>query len=228
VISLLRSVRRRARFASVRLKGLYGLSPYCSQWGGSAGTPILRYYLDLFFREHSRDIRGHCLEFQDNTYSKIGGKSVSRLDIMHLDASNPSATIVADITKANDLPANTFDCIICTHVLCVISDLAEAIRQLHRMLKPGGVLLFGDAHCCMWDTRNPGHRRFIPYGVRWMLAQVFPAEEIQVRSYGNSLVAAAQMRGIPAEAFSTAELLFVDERFVVEVCARAQKAPAVH
>jgi hypothetical protein len=31
--------------------------------------------------------------------------AIAKLDILHLDASNPRATIVADLTKANAIPS---------------------------------------------------------------------------------------------------------------------------
>ena len=58
-----------------------------------------------------------------------------------------AATIVGDLSSGEGLPADTFDCVICTQTLHVIWDFRAAIRNLQRMLKPGGVLL---------DDR-PGH-----------------------------------------------------------------------
>ena len=51
------------------------------------------------------------------------------------------ATLVADLTRAENIPSNTFDCIICTQTLMFIYNVQAAIRTLYRILKPGGVLL---------------------------------------------------------------------------------------
>jgi ubiquinone/menaquinone biosynthesis C-methylase UbiE len=44
---------------------------------------------------------------------------------------------VADLTHADHIPSDTFDCIICTQVLFLIFDVRTAIRTLYRILKPG-------------------------------------------------------------------------------------------
>jgi SAM-dependent methyltransferase len=45
---------------------------------------------------------------------------------------------------AEDLPfdTDTFDTVVCTLVLCGVDDQPRAARELHRVLKPGGRLLF--------------------------------------------------------------------------------------
>ena len=54
---------------------------------------------------------------------------------------NPSATIVADLTTAETIPDEIFNCIILTHTLQFIYDFRSALRHLQRVLMPGGVLL---------------------------------------------------------------------------------------
>jgi len=113
-----------------------GLQPLSERWGWDRGFPIHRYYLEQFLHEYSSDIRGHCLEFQDDAYTtRFGGAAVSELDLLHIDDSNPKATIVADLTKPNKIPSNLFDCIVCSHVFHVILELdkAEFSSRLSRM-----------------------------------------------------------------------------------------------
>jgi hypothetical protein len=51
----------------------------------------------------------------------------------------------------------------------------------------------------------------------------FGGENVQIRAYGNSLVAAAAMRGLTAEEFTRREMDAFDGRFAIEVCARVVK-----
>jgi SAM-dependent methyltransferase len=205
-----------------RVRLAVGLQPLSLSWGYDRGTPILRYYLEQFLEEFSTDIRGHCLEFQSDDYmTRFGKSAVDKLDILHIDGSNPKATIVADLTKPNSIPSNEFDCIICTHVLHVIFELHEVVSELHRILKPGGVLLTAVPHFSMYVPECHEFWRFTPQGLSSLLAKVFGAENVTIRAYGNSLTAAGQIRGMVAHEFTKTELSYQDLHFPSEICARA-------
>jgi ubiquinone/menaquinone biosynthesis C-methylase UbiE len=128
---------------------------------------------------------------------------------------------VADLTKPNDISSNRFDCIICTHVLQYIFELDKAVSELYRILRPGAVLLLAEPHVNM----NGAHEiwRFTPLCLHQVLAKSFGAENVIVRSYGNSLSAAAKIRGLVAHELTTLELDYLDPLFPLEVCARAIK-----
>lgn len=64
-------------------------------------------------------------------------KSLSNLDYISADLYAPSAMLKIDITDIK-LEDNTFDCILCSHVLEHISDDRKAMRELYRILKPNG------------------------------------------------------------------------------------------
>ena len=53
----------------------------------------------------------------------------------------PEATIVADLGTGEGLPADAFDCVICTQTLQFIYDVQGAVLALNRALRPGGVVL---------------------------------------------------------------------------------------
>lgn len=226
-----RPVKQRARRAlnlinilKARLQITIGRQPLSQVWGLDRGLPIHRFYLGQFLEESSSAIRGHSLEFQDDSYTnRYGGTAVNRSDILHLDHSRPRATIVADLTKPNDIPSDVFDCIICTHVLHVVFELDKMISELHRILKPGGTLLVAVPHISMCGPRSHELWRFTPEGLSAVLGQAFGAENVTVRAYGNSLTAAGELRGLVAHEFSEGELNYHDQRFAVEVCARATK-----
>jgi SAM-dependent methyltransferase len=207
-----------------RVRLTVGVQPLSYLWGFDRGVPIHRYYLEQFLQEFARDIRGHCLEFQNPGYTpRFGGSAVEKLDILHIDNTNPLATIVADLTQSNDVPSNEFDCIICTHVLHVIAELDKAVSELYRILKPGGVLLVSVPHVSMCDPGFHEIWRFTPEGLCLVLAKAFGTGNVSVRAYGNSLTAAGEIRGLVAQEFSKATLDYHDPRFAVEVCAKAYK-----
>ena len=55
--------------------------------------------------------------------------------------------------------AGSFDCVVCTFTLCSVGDPAQTVRELHRILKPGGRLLYAehgrapDAGVAKWQDR---------------------------------------------------------------------------
>jgi SAM-dependent methyltransferase len=207
-----------------RVQLMVGVQPVSLRAGWDRGTTINRYYLEQFLQEFSSDIYGRCLEFQSDDYtSRFGGDKVTKLDILHKDDGNNKATLVADLTKANNIPSNWFDCIICTYVLHGILEFDKAISELHRILKPGGVLLV--AVPGFNRTYAGGHPLwlFTPEGLHLVLARVFGAENVSVHAYGNSLTAAGYLRGLAAHEFTKGELNYHTLEFAVGVFARARK-----
>lgn len=218
-------VTRRLVSPYARLRLSVGVQPLSFWWGRDRGQEIARYYLEeLFLTEFSADIRGHCLEFSADDYTSVfGGNRVTKIDILNLEGGMPNTTIQADITTANDIPSNQFDCIICTHVLHIISDLEMAVSELYRILRPGGVVLIAVPQVSMCCPEYGEMWRFTQDGLRSVLAGAFEDENIITRAYGNSLTAAGEIRGLAAHEFSERQLNHHDQRFAVEVCARAVK-----
>jgi len=207
-----------------RTRAMWGVGAFSVRWGWDRGLPIHRFYVERFMEKSSSLIRGHCLEFQEDLYATRFGKGIQKLDILHIDESNPKATIVADLTAPNEIPSDTFDCIICTHVLHVIKKYPAVVSEMHRILRPGGVLLVCVPQSSMCLPEYGELWRFTAEGMRTVLADVFGISSVVVESYGNSLVSAAELRGLVSEEFTRGELLRQDSRFALEVCARATKA----
>src|SRR5439155_2781416 len=51
-------------------------------------------------------------------------------------------TITLGADQALPLPGGSFDAVVSTWTLCSIRDVGVALRQVHRLLRPGGKLLF--------------------------------------------------------------------------------------
>lgn len=64
-------------------------------------------------------------------------RKLKNLDYTTTDLNSPLADVKADICKL-PFAANTFDVILCNHVLEHIPDDTSAMKELYRVLKPGG------------------------------------------------------------------------------------------
>jgi len=194
------------------------------------GLPIDRYYIERFLAACAQDIQGHILEIGDDAYTrKFGGNRVTTADVLHLVDGNPKATIVADLTCCDHLPSNTFDCIIFTQTLQMIYEFREALRQLHRMMKPGGVLL-STSHGTSKIARRLGvdnwgeYWRFTTQSTRRLFEEFFPSSNVTVESHGNILTAIAALHGLSSQDLKLKELDYRDPDFEVLITVRAVKS----
>ena len=217
-------VRRGLRVARGRLLLAGGTRPVSRTFGYERGVPIHRYYVERFFEAHAHRMRGRCLEFQNSGHvRRFGGTGPTLIDVLDLSTDNPNATIVADLTQPNDIPSDTFDCIVCVHVLHLVYEADVFTRELHRMLAPGGTLLIAVPGTSMIDPNWTEYRRWTPLGIQTLLGQFFQPSNIQVECYGNSLAAAAEMRGLASDEIAPWDLDVKDDIFPVEVCSLAVK-----
>jgi hypothetical protein len=218
------------RAGMVQFGSLRRLTPISRIFGYERGLPIDRYYEEQFLSAHSRDIRGHVLEMGDDAYTRrFGSDRITKSDVLHVAASNPKATIVADLTCADQVPSETFDCVIFTQTLQHIYDVRAALRHLHRILKPGGVLLTTANGIC-----KISHRCSLdPWGEYWgftvdsadrLFREAFPAGNLTVESHGNVLAAIAFLHGLAAEELRREELDYRDPDYEVLITVRAVKA----
>lgn len=206
------------------------VTPISRQSGWDRGTPIDRCYIERFLLQHAADIQGHVLEIQNNSYTlKFGGGRVTHSDVLDIAVDNPQATVHADLTDADHLPADTYDCLICTQTLLLIYDVRAALRTLQRLLKPGGVLLLtipGIAHpLCRAEINDGGedYWRFTSFSARRLFGEVFPAANIEIETYGNVLAATAFLHGLAAEELRADELDYCDPDYEVTIAVRASK-----
>lgn len=212
----------------VRFGSLRRLQPISRAFGFDRGLCIDRYYIENFLGEYTEDIRGHVLEIGDDTYTRrFGGDRVARSDVLHVQEGNPKATIVADLTCADSIPSDTFDCIVFTQTLQCIYDVRAAIRHLHRILKPGGVLLAtfpGISQISRYDMDRWGdYWRFTTLSARRLFEEVFPPGSVTVRAYGNVLAAVAFLHGLSAEELRREELDYHDPDYELIITVRAVK-----
>jgi SAM-dependent methyltransferase len=195
----------------VRPSGIADLAtqPVSTQWGFDRGTPVDRWYIERFLAEHTADIRGRALEIRNADYVERFGRGVVRADVLDIDESNPRATIVADLTAADHVPAGTFDCFVLTQTLQFIYDVPAAIRHAHRLLAPDGVLLATLPVVSRIAPRyglDVDYWRFTAAGCRRLFGDVFGDEHVEVRTMGNVLACMAFLEGAALEELPLAKL----------------------
>lgn len=216
---------RLTNFSSLRR-----LTPYRPDFGWHRGQCIDRYYMDKFFSAHSAEIQGRVLEVGDPEYTlKFGANLVTQSEVIDLDANNGRSTIHDDLCSAASIGDNTYDCILCPQTLLVVYDFHSAIRTMHRILKPGGVLLAtttGIAQICpqpMIGGAGRDYWRFTDASAQTAFADIFGKGNVQVVTYGNVLTAVALLHGLVTQELTPQELDNHDPSYQVTIGIRARK-----
>ncbi len=214
----------------VRFGNLRRDVPFSRSFGFDRGTPVDRYYIDQFLRRNSGAvIRGSVLEIGEPTYTSAFGRpdDIERLDILHISADYPGATVVADLADGKELPSDCYDCVICTQTLLLIYDVHAAVRTLHRILKPDGtalVTLPGISQICRAEADRWGdYWRFTSMSARRLFSEAFDPPDVSVESYGNVLTATAFLYGLAAQDLRPRELENHDPDYQVTIGVKAVK-----
>jgi SAM-dependent methyltransferase len=236
-MSLRRAFWRRIRQLRRRITGIpdtgrvdFGdlrrLEPFGRHFGEDRGIALDRHYIEAFLHAHQADIRGRVLEIGEARYTRqFGGERVTGTEILHVTPDNPRATIVGDLAQAPHIPDAAFDALIITQTLHLIYDAKAAARTMHRILKPGGVLLLTVPGITQVPNGTPWAHTwfwaFTPLSVQRMLADAFVGGTVEVSQYGNVLSAAAMLYGLSAADLRPDELATMDPDYPVIMGARA-------
>lgn len=211
----------------IRFGDLRRVVPFSRQFGYDRGLPIDRYYIEQFLAGHARDIQGRVLEIGDAAYTKrFGAGRVAASDVLHV-ARNPQATIVGDLTRADHIPSDTFDCIILTQTLHLIFDVRRALETVYRILKPGGVLLAtfpGITPIDHGEWAQSWYWSFTTRSSRRLFDEVFMPGGSNIAAHGNVLAASAFLYGLSVEELRPEELDYEDHQYEMLIVARAQKS----
>jgi SAM-dependent methyltransferase len=186
------------------------LQPISREFGYDRGLPIDRHYIERFLNAHRQDVTGRTLEIGDDEYTRrFGREATTRRDVLHVHNRNPAATIVGDLVDAPQIADATFDCIVVTQTLHLIYDVDRAVATLHRILRPGGVVLAtfpgitqlsGDEWSRTWSWA------FDSRLARQLFTSHFDDHSVTVEAHGNSLAAAAFLQGLATSELAPAQL----------------------
>jgi glycosyltransferase involved in cell wall biosynthesis len=213
---------------SIDLGDLRRVTPVSHHRGSDRGTPIDRYYVEQFLSRHAGDVRGSVLEAQDGVYTqRFGGDRVTQADVVDLDVANARATVVSDLCAADNIPSDTYDCVVFTQTPHIIDHLRAAVSHCARILKPGGVLLV-TLPCVSRTGFRPEHDSVFwsasEAGAWRLFSEFFPADGLTVLSRGNVLANTAFLYGLACHDLSPEELEADDPGHPMLVTIRAVKA----
>jgi peptidoglycan/xylan/chitin deacetylase (PgdA/CDA1 family)/SAM-dependent methyltransferase len=204
--------------------------PLSRDWGYDRGQPVDRRYIDQFLALYSSDVQGAVLEVQEDDLTRAyGGPRVDESSILDIDPANRRATMLADLRAAPDIPSNRFDCIILTQTLHVIDDMAAALAECHRILKPGGVLLAtvpAASRVCLEYGEEGDFWRATPAGARALFRFAFTPSHTSTTTFGNVLTNTAFLQGLSSSELTDAEFAAPDPYFPALTGIRARKTDA--
>ncbi len=210
----------------VDLGDLERLTPISDQWGFDRGQPIDRVYIEDFLRRQSAAIAGTVLEIGEPLYTNmIGGERLGRAEILDI-VDRPGVTYQTDLATGENVPNDRFDCALVTQTLQCIYDVAAAVRTLHRILKPGGVVLAtvpGVTRTSEYEYPGQWFWSFTKASANRLFGDVFGPRNVHVQTYGNVLAAASFLYGLAAAELTRQQLEHADPDFPVIVAIRASK-----
>jgi SAM-dependent methyltransferase len=83
------------------------------------------------------------------------------------------ADIVLDVRDMPQIADASIDCVVCNGVLEHVDDDLAALREIHRIIQPGGILLMGLPFNQPIHLAPTDFRRYTEYGIRYLLEPQF-------------------------------------------------------
>jgi SAM-dependent methyltransferase len=202
--------------------------------GRQRGTPIVRFYWDRFLRAHRSDIQGHALEIGTTwTLRQHAGPRLAHADAIDLVAHSSEVNVVADLSRADSLPPDTYDCFLNQFTMHLIYDVEAALYHSIRILKPGGVLLVNFSCVDYYFPRGLDMHTGAPLYLFWWFTPIqvenllrrsgLSAPDYHLTIYGNLFARVAYQMNLPAEELTRDELEYADPGHPLLLCVRAVK-----
>jgi SAM-dependent methyltransferase len=203
--------------------------------GRQRGTPVVRWYWSRFVHEHRSDIRGRALEIgTTSTLVQYGDPGeLACAEALDLTAHAPEVRVVADLSRADHVASDTYDCFLNQFTMHLVYDVEAALYHSVRILKPGGVLLVNFSCVDYYFPRGLDMGTGAPLFVFWWFTPIqvenllrsigLTGADYKVRLYGNLFARVAYQMNMPAEELTRRELELEDAGHPLLVCARVVK-----
>lgn len=118
----------------------FGLNPRpdarCPSCGSLERTRLLWLALQRMSGMDTRTVR--LLHFAPEPTLQKALRSQTNVTYVSADLEKHRADVVADLTKGTPFPDGSFDAVVCSHVLEHVDDDRVALREIRRLLAPGG------------------------------------------------------------------------------------------
>ena len=184
-------------------------------FGGEVGTPIDRYYIEHFLQKYSNRIYGDVMEVAESTYTYKFGHDIHNAYKLHVEGTD--GCIKGNLETGEGIYENSVDCFICTQTLQCIYDIHSVMRNVYKLLRPGGTALItahGISQIAMYSYRNWGeYWRFTDMSLRRLAEEVFDKNKINIVSYGNMKTAMCFLYGLCQENLKKEDFEQTDEMF---------------
>lgn len=192
---------------------------------------VIRYYWADFLEQHRADVQGCALEIgETSTIRYYGGSNLRAAAALDLAAHSPEVQVVADLARADHVPGEQYDCFLAQFTNNVIFDIASALYQALRLLRPRGVLLtnFWCTDFYFHNGLDMGtgaplymHWFFTPIQVENLLRTLgLGGEDFTLAVYGNLLAKTAFLMNLPVRELTPRERDTCDPGQPLLICAR--------
>lgn len=186
--------------------------PNCTHWGMCIGTAIDRYYIDRFLERFAERIYGRVLEVKSDGYARSFGKPevIDRVDVMDILPENQAANVITDLTAADCIPDDEYDCFILTQTLNIIFDYEAALGHATRIVRPGGCVIATVSALNRISAEDGGlegdYWRFTAGSIRALSRRLPKVQNCEIINFGNVQSCCAFLYGIPAEVLPREQL----------------------
>jgi 2-polyprenyl-3-methyl-5-hydroxy-6-metoxy-1,4-benzoquinol methylase len=149
--------------------------------GMVAAEHLCRYWWAAQFAPGRRVLDAGCgIGYGSNMLAEAGAAEVTGVDIAESVIEAASQGAASGVTfrtgdiAALDLPADSFDLVVCFEVIEHVEDTDAVLDELTRLLAPGGLLLISSPNRDQYVPGNPHHRyEFLPEELRATLGRRF-------------------------------------------------------
>jgi SAM-dependent methyltransferase len=136
-------------------------------------SPVLYGQFDVTLRLIKQHARGRLLDIGCGVmpYRPFIEPLVGSYEGFDIEARTSNVNFLGDVQDMRAVPSGSFDTAICLEVLEHVPDPFRAASEIHRVLKPGGVLIASTPHLSRLHEEPHDYYRYTHYGLRRLFTQ---------------------------------------------------------